>query len=1052
MTATPPPEGLALTERVRDLELRVAALELDLRLVKDRPPVDAPRATVAVPIRAPMVATPPPLPVVAGPVATPTPAAPPAALDPRADAGHLGRLASAASARRAGDTATEQGPSSLAGTARTGAPARDRPAARVALSDAFEQRIGGRLFAIAGALVVVIGLGLFMKLAVDQGWLGLMPPTIRCIFGAVFGLVLVLTGELARRRINAWAATGLFAAGIGAVYLSIYAAYAFFSLLSPGTAFVLLALAAALGVGAAVRANLAAVAVISLAGGYLAPLLVRSTNPSALVLPIYLLVLLAGGLSLSAWKRGHFRLVGGVAWTGTLLLGTPWLLFQGRSAPEIALVFLAVAWGLMHAGHALSLWAPALPEPAYDDETPRSPVRLSPAAALAVGASVSASSWAVGFGAWVLHGTGLLPEWMAPAAAIAPCIVLGQVLAGGLRVLRDSPRTNSEAFGAVLLVQAAGLLIATIALGVSGTAVVVVWLGLGLAAIVAGNWVGARGLRVYGVVLLTIGTARLVSYDLFFLGAATPLAARWGVEFSWWMLLAAGAGCAWLAAAELLRRGRALTGDAIAKPASTLRPLNPALCAAVIGVLLLTIAPVNRGTEAAPLMFMWAGLAVVLSLGAARVVKAGVCGLALIPAVLAVAAWRVAFVGGDWLHFSTTMPVVGLHSGAWAGLGLLIAGAMVWTRLTGVVRGGWALVLAVFALYWTSVEAARLGGVLFHPPTAPIAVLAFWWMTLSVGASRLASRWPGRDLRPVAAAPMLAALVAWGIAFLNPSARGFTQTMPVYGLHMGVWTLLPMLVMATLILRGIAEPARRRLLLLLALFGGAITTIEAARLGAVFSLRPTAPVVSVAAWWLVLGLGATAFGRVRNSLAAQTAALLPAGASLLAWAAAFVAPGGMRLTTSMPSLGLHSGTWAAAPLLAGTWWITRGSPGPVRLAALWVIALAGFYASTLEVVRLAELGLSEPRAALAAVSIWWGLLGIAAVVVGFLRRVPPVRYAALTLMTLAAGKVLVIDLAGAPPMARIASLVATGLLMLAVSVIYARVAKKLAQEEDHRPG
>lgn len=772
MTPTPPPEGRPLADRVRDLEARFTVLEVDVRFLRRRSPGDAPRETGAAPIGTPVAIAPM--------------TAPPATLPVSAE-----------------PAAAEQIPGLLRPPPRADTRLPGRSENRASLRDAFEQRIGGKLFAIAGALVVVIGLALFMKLAVDQGWLGLMPPVMRCVFGTVFGLVLVLTGELARRRINAWAATGLLAAGIGAVYLSAYAAYAFFSLLSPGAAFVLLALAAALGVGAAIRANLAAVAIISLVGGYLAPLLVAVANPSPLVLPIYLLVLLAGGLALAAWKRGHFRLVAGVVWTGTLLLGTPWLLFQGRTAPEIALVFLAVAWSLMHAGHALSLWAPALPEPAYDNEAPRPPLRISPAAALAVGASVSASTWAVGLAAWLLDRTNLLPEWVAPAAAIAPCIVLGQVLAGGLRVLKDKPRTDGESFGAVLLVQAAGLLIAAIALGVSGTAAVVVWLALGLASIVAGNWVGARGLRMYGVVLLAIGAARLVAYDLFFTATATPLATRWGIDFSWWMLLAASAGAAWLGAAELLRRARPPADGA--DPAT--RPLAAPVCAALVGVLLLTMSPMNDGTEAAALMFIWMALALVLSLGLWRVVRTGL----------------------------------------------------------------------------------------------------------------------------------------------------------------------------------------------------------------------------------------------------ETLAMIPAAASLAAWVAAFVAPGGMGLAAPMPALGLHSGTWAAAALLAGVWLIARRSPGMVRVAGLWVISLAGLYASTLEVVRLAELSLSEPRAALAAVSIWWGVLGIAAVAVGFARRAAPVRYAALGLMILAAGKVLVIDLAGAPPTARIASLVGTGLLMLAVSVIYARVAKTLAHE-DHPPG
>lgn len=119
----------------------------------------------------------------------------------------------------------------------------------------------------------------------------------------------------------------------------------------------------------------------------------------------------------------------------------------------------------------------------------------------------------------------------------------------------------------------------------------------------------------------------------------------------------------------------------------------------------------------------------------------------------------------------------------------------------------------------------------------------------------------------------------------------------------------------------------------------------------------------------------------------------------------------------------------------------------VRAAATWIIGLGALYASTLEVVHLAEAVMHEPHAALAAVSIWWGVVGVAAVAIGFVRRNPALRYAALALMALTAGKVLVIDMADAPAVARIASLVVTGLLMLGVSVIYAKVARTLGSSE-----
>lgn len=805
----------ALQARILRLESRVAELEQNYRAM--RAPLAAPGAPHPLPLLLPSPAqtsAPPPGDHVSTLAAAPSarrtaphafePAAP---VVSEAAGPHTQPVADVpTSPRRLPPQPREQPPTPTTHMReRRPAKRRSAPAAEPdeTTQPALEQRIGGRLFAIGGALVVIIGLALFMKLAVDQGWLGAMPPAVRCVFGAAFGLVLLLTGELSRRRINAWAATGLFATGIGAIYISIYAAYALFALLDPPTAFVLLALAALLGVAASVRANLAAVAVISLTGGYLAPILVRTANPSPVVLPLYLVVLLAGSLLLAAWKRGAFRFAAATGWLGTVLLGTAWVLLSGLSSPEIALAFLAITWGLMHMGHALALRSRALEESAYDDSRPIVRRPLSVQARTSVAASVSASSWAVGLGWWLLHVTRILPEELAPLAAIGPCLMLGYALAGGLRVLKDAPRTDSEAFGAVLLVQAGGLLIATIALAISGAAAVVVWLSLGVAAMVAGLWVGSRGLRAYGLVLLAIGTVRVVTYDLFFSGLATPIAVKWGVAVSWWMVLMVGAAAAWFAAAEITRRALAARSDNHSTRSLATDSISLPVSSALIGMVLATAAPFHQASDPVALMTIWMGMALVFSLGLSR--------------------------------------------------------------------------------------------------------------------------------------------------------------------------LLPI---------GLAELS-----------------------------------------------------------------LLPAGASLIAWVAAFVAPSGIRLNPAMPALGLHSGTWAATALLAACGFITRRAEPAIRAAVTCIVAAGALYASTLEVVRLAELAVPTPHAALAAVSIWWGLVGIASVVFGFVWRNAPVRYAALGLMVITAGKVLVVDMADAPPLARVASLVVTGLLMLGVSVIYAKVARTLKAAE-----
>ena len=78
------------------------------------------------------------------------------------------------------------------------------------------------------------------------------------------------------------------------------AAYSY-NVIDAVTAFVLLILAVGTGIAIGARTGLVVVAIVSLVGGYLAPILLRTDHPSPYVLPVYLIALLVVGLALSAW-------------------------------------------------------------------------------------------------------------------------------------------------------------------------------------------------------------------------------------------------------------------------------------------------------------------------------------------------------------------------------------------------------------------------------------------------------------------------------------------------------------------------------------------------------------------------------------------------------------------------------------------------------------------------------------------------------------------------------------------------------------------------------
>lgn len=94
-----------------------------------------------------------------------------------------------------------------------------------------------------------------------------------------------------------------------------------------------------------------------------------------------------------------------------------------------------------------------------------------------------------------------------------------------------------------------------------------------------------------------------------------------------------------------------------------------------------------------------------------------------------------------------------------------------------------------------------------------------------------------------------------------------------------------------------------------------------------------------------------------------------------------------------------------------------------------------FYETSLSTIRGRRLG----QMSLSAV---WGLYAIAAIVIGFLKELRPLRLAGLGLLAITAIKALILDLAGLDQIYRIISFVILGAAMIGASFIYHRLEKR----------
>ena len=689
-----------------------------------------------------------------------------------------------------------------------------------------------------------------------------MAPVYRCGLGVAFGFALMGAGEVVRRRITPAAAAGLFAAGVGCTYASVFAAYRLYDLLNAPIALGLLTATAALGIAVAARARLISVAIVSLVGGYMAPFLMGDVAPNPVVLPSYLVMLMAVGLALSGWLGGRFAVLRPIVWWATLIIGTAWVLSQGLGSPIAGLTFLAVSWTAIQGELIYTACRGRLIDAAKDGPAATSWRQWTP-----ITSSLSTTVWAVVLAVLALRAAGWA-DWMGPGAGLVAAAALALVLGGHLRILRDLPENDTERLAAVYWAQAGALLIATIALAASDWAQVICWLSLGLAAVVCGKWLQAKAFFVYSLVVLVFCSGRLLLLASWLTGMTAGGTQVLGLYISTWTGLMAAAGAAWIVVALVMRAGsdgawRALGHAGVAVGVST------------IGASLF-----SERTE------VWAMLTVSLT-SAALLAVAGTLlrssGLVLHGAVLVAIATVALPVTRWWTHTdSPEFTLAGLHFKREALI--LVYSAMVWLGFAMLAR---PRLSDVFARVWAGVcvgAAAALVMVSFiHESARPGSVAAVWLIvSLGIGAARRLE--PRFALAHFGLAGLFATTAAWAYAFAGPQWAESTAT----------FLLHPGLLMGLVIVGAFVVAARRFLLsarpATIAHFTGkgagvalsfaaatvlafAATSLEVARIAGSLAADPTVRGAAVSIWWGAFAFVLIAAGFLRHSPPARRTGL-----------------------------------------------------------------------------------------------------------------------------------------------------------------------------------
>jgi len=186
-------------------------------------------------------------------------------------------------------------------------------------ADALEAAIGGRLLLYVGTLVVVLGIAYFLKYAFDRQWI---TEGMRVALGAITGIGLIAGGQRLAARGYGLYGQMLVGGGLAALYLSIYAAFAFYGLIGRTPALFLL-----LGVTVAAallsdRHRSQAMAIMAVGGGFLTPFLVGGTEDRQIALFTYVALLIGGTMYLA--RRRSWPWLNVLAYACTILVVAAW--------------------------------------------------------------------------------------------------------------------------------------------------------------------------------------------------------------------------------------------------------------------------------------------------------------------------------------------------------------------------------------------------------------------------------------------------------------------------------------------------------------------------------------------------------------------------------------------------------------------------------------------------------------------------------------------------------------------------------------------------------
>lgn len=197
-----------------------------------------------------------------------------------------------------------------------------------------ERFIGENLFRIVGILILIIGIAIIGKYAIDENWI---TPVMRIAVGYIFGFGLLGFAFKLREKYLDFSSV-LLSGGMAIMYFITFFAHSLYDIFNQTTAFVLMLIFTTFTVAAAINFNRQVIANIGLVGAYAIPFLLSNNSGNITFLFTYVAIINIGILAISV--RKYWKSLFYLSFVFTWLIFAGWYAFRFQTAEHFNLAFL----------------------------------------------------------------------------------------------------------------------------------------------------------------------------------------------------------------------------------------------------------------------------------------------------------------------------------------------------------------------------------------------------------------------------------------------------------------------------------------------------------------------------------------------------------------------------------------------------------------------------------------------------------------------------------------------------------------------------------------